>query len=137
EELKDFVEELNKLRPGGRLKNQEYYFLECINYSSLSSGFFSARYTNTGFLFDTKGSGIFPKDGNVKAFLSLLNSNVIQDFLDILCPTLDYSSIGINSLPVKLLSIPQIDTLLSISKEDWDNYEDSWDYSRNLLVKKK
>ncbi|HBL9530570.1 TPA: class I SAM-dependent DNA methyltransferase, partial [Salmonella enterica subsp. enterica serovar Kentucky] len=40
-------------------------------------------------------------------------------------------------LPVKLLSIPQIDTLLSISKEDWDNYEDSWDYSRNLLVKKK
>ncbi|MCC1771533.1 class I SAM-dependent DNA methyltransferase, partial [Salmonella enterica subsp. enterica serovar Indiana] len=64
EELKDFVEELNKLRPGGRLKNQEYYFLECINYSSLSSGFFSARYTNTGFLFDTKGSGIFPKDGN-------------------------------------------------------------------------
>ncbi|ECY3255616.1 BREX-1 system adenine-specific DNA-methyltransferase PglX [Salmonella enterica subsp. enterica serovar Alachua] len=137
EELKDFVEELNKLRPGGRLKNQEYYFLECINYSSLSSGLFSARYTNTGFLFDTKGSGIFPKDGNVKAFLSLLNSNVIQDFLDILCPTLDYSSIGINSLPVKLLSIPQIDTLLSISKEDWDNYEDSWDYSRNLLVKKK
>ncbi|EKP1481548.1 BREX-1 system adenine-specific DNA-methyltransferase PglX [Salmonella enterica] len=137
EELKDFVEELNKLRPGGRLKNQEYYFLECINYSSLSSGFFSARYTNTGFLFDTKGPGIFPKDGNVKAFLSLLNSNVIQDFLDILCPTLDYSSIGINSLPVKLLSIPQIDTLLSISKEDWDNYEDSWDYSRNLLVKKK
>ncbi|EGN5888322.1 BREX-1 system adenine-specific DNA-methyltransferase PglX [Salmonella enterica subsp. enterica serovar Kentucky] len=137
EELKDFVEELNKLRPGGRLKNQEYYFLECINYSFLSSGFFSARYTNTGFLFDTKGSGIFPKDGNVKAFLSLLNSNVIQDFLDILCPTLDYSSIGINSLPVKLLSIPQIDTLLSISKEDWDNYEDSWDYSRNLLVKKK
>ncbi|EDS2314421.1 BREX-1 system adenine-specific DNA-methyltransferase PglX [Salmonella enterica subsp. enterica serovar Kentucky] len=137
EELKDFVEELNKLRPGGRLKNQEYYFLECINYSSLSSGFFSARYTNIGFLFDTKGSGIFPKDGNVKAFLSLLNSNVIQDFLDILCPTLDYSSIGINSLPVKLLSIPQIDTLLSISKEDWDNYEDSWDYSRNLLVKKK
>lgn len=137
EELKDFVEELNKLRPGGRLKNQEYYFLECINYSSLSSGFFSARYTNTGFLFDTKGSGIFPKDGNVKTFLSLLNSNVIQDFLDILCPTLDYSSIGINSLPVKLLSIPQIDTLLSISKEDWDNYEDSWDYSRNLLVKKK
>ncbi|MBT2005129.1 BREX-1 system adenine-specific DNA-methyltransferase PglX [Enterobacter hormaechei subsp. xiangfangensis] len=137
EELKDFVEELNKLRPGGRLKNQEYYFLECINYSSLSSGFFSARYTNTGFLFDTKGSGIFPKHGNVKAFLSLLNSNVIQDFLDILCPTLDYSSIGINSLPVKLLSDPQIDTLLSMSKEDWDNYEDSWDYSRNLLVKKK
>ncbi|UJL40033.1 hypothetical protein JRY29_16370 [Salmonella enterica subsp. enterica serovar Kentucky] len=72
----------------------------------------------------------------MKAFLSLLNSNVIQTS-DILCPTLDYSSIGINSLPVKLLSIPQIDTLLSISKEDWDNYEDSWDYSRNLLVKKK
>ncbi|MBU1913318.1 MAG: glycosyltransferase, partial [Candidatus Omnitrophica bacterium] len=48
----NFVEEINKLRPGGRLKNQEYYFLENITYSALSSGLFSARHNPPGFLFD-------------------------------------------------------------------------------------
>ncbi|MBD2803151.1 BREX-1 system adenine-specific DNA-methyltransferase PglX [Xenorhabdus sp. ZM] len=136
-ELKAFVEEVNKIRPGGRLKNQEYYFLECINYSSLSSGLFSARYTKPGFLFDTKGSGIFPKKGEINSFLSLLNSKVAQKLLDVLCPTLDYSSIGINSLPVKLLSKTDVEELISLTKKDWDSYEDSWDFTVNPLIQLK
>lgn len=135
EELKEFVEELNKIRPGGRLKNQGYYFKENITYSSLSSSLFSARYNPTGFLFDTKGSCIFPNKVNIKQLLSFLNSNVAQDFLNILCPTLDYSSIGINSLPIIEKDMDSsFDELVSLSKADWDSSELSWDFTSNVVL---
>ncbi len=135
EELRGFVEEINKLRPGGRLKNQEYYFLENITYSALSSGLFSARYNQSGFLFDTKGSCIFPKTISMNVLFSMLNSNVVQAFLNILCPTLDYSSIGINAIPVKSPDRPvPVKDLLGIAKADWDDYELSWDFSSLPLL---
>lgn len=128
-ELKEFVEELNKLRPGGRLKNQDYYFFENITYSALSSGPFSARYNAPGFLFDTKGSCIFPKNIDLGYLISFLNSVVAQEFLNVLCPTLDYSSIGINSLPIKKGYDAQISSeIIELSKKDWDNSELSWGF---------
>ena len=134
-ELKAFVEEINKLRPGGRLKNQEYYFLENITYSALSSGLFSARYNKPGFLFDTKGSCIFPLKMSLEHLISFLNSNVAQECLNILCPTLDYSSIGINALPiVGVDSGLYFNQLLEKAKIDWDAYEVSWDFSFNSMV---
>ena len=134
-ELKEFVEEINKLRPGGRLKNQEYYFRENITYSSLSSGLFSARYNPTGFLFDTKGSCIFPISVDKHGLLGLLNSKVAQTFLNILCPTLDYSSIGINAIPVKLPEKKFLtETLIELSKSDWDSNELSWAFNRLPLL---
>lgn len=135
EELKSFVEEINKLRPGGRLKNQEYYFLENVTYSSLSSGLFSARYNPSGFLFDTKGSCIFPKKVSIEHLISFLNSNVTQECLNILCPTLDYSSIGINAIPIV---VPEKDflarRLIDIAKVDWNYYETSWDFTSQPLL---
>ncbi len=129
-ELKAFVEEINKLRPGGRLKNQEYYFMESITYSSLSSGLFSARYNSPGFLFDTKGSCIFPKQVSISRLISFLNSNVAQECLNILCPTLDYSSIGINALPIVYPEVePHSKSQIGIAKTDWDSYETSWDFT--------
>ncbi|TFI47143.1 BREX-1 system adenine-specific DNA-methyltransferase PglX [Diaphorobacter sp. DS2] len=135
EELKEFVEEINKLRPGGRLKNQEYYFLENITYSSLSSGLFSARYNPPGFLFDTKGSCIFPISADKHGLLSMLNSNVAQEFLNILCPTLDYSSIGINAIPINLPNVRYLaEPLVGLAKGDWDSIEMSWDFTTLPLL---
>jgi len=134
-ELKEFVEEINKLRPGGRLKNQEYYFLENITYSSLSSGLFSARYNPPGFLFDTKGSCIFPVSASKHGLLSMLNSNVAQVFLNILCPTLDYSSIGINAIPINLPDVKYLAKILvELAKGDWDSNEMSWDFTSFPLL---
>ncbi len=136
EKLKAFVEEINKLRPGGRLKNQDYYFLENITYSALSSGLFSARYNTPGFLFDTKGSCIFPINVSLEYLISFLNSNVAQECLNILCPTLDYSSIGINAIPIILVEANlQFKTLTTMAKVDWDSYETSWNFSSHPLIR--
>ncbi len=129
EELKAFVEEINKLRPGGRLKNQEYYFLENITYSALSSGPFSVRHNPPGFLFDTKGSCVFAKQSELYLLLGYLNSKVAQEFLNILCPTLDYSSIGVNALPiVRPSQFVGVDHLVARAEEDWNSFELSWDF---------
>lgn len=136
EDLRKFTEELNKIRPGGRLKNQEYYFKENITYSSLSTGLFSARHNKTGFLFDTKGSCIFCDHEQLIGMLGFLNSNVAQNILNILCPTLDYSSIGINALPIlEFASIDKIDQLINKAKYDWDSYETSWDFTQNPVIR--
>jgi len=136
EDLRKFTEELNKIRPGGRLKNQEYYFKENITYSSLSTGLFSARHNKTGFLFDTKGSCIFCDHEQLIGMLGFLNSNVAQNILNILCPTLDYSSIGINALPIlEFASIDKIDQLINKAKYDWDSYETSWDFTENPIIR--
>ncbi|MGA2618056.1 MAG: BREX-1 system adenine-specific DNA-methyltransferase PglX [Thermoguttaceae bacterium] len=130
QELRAFVGEINRLHPGGRLKNQEYYFRKNITYSALSSGLFGCRYNEPGFLFDTKGSCIFVSDSSLEPLIGYLNSVVAQEFLDILCPTLDYSSIGINRLPVKLSNASRqvVCNLLRLAKEDWDELEESWDF---------
>lgn len=136
-ELKIFVDEINKLRPGGRLKNQDYYFGENITYSALSSGPFSARHNPPGFLFDTKGSCIFPKSTTIDKLILFLNSNVAQECLNILCPTLDYSSIGINALPVIDIGADCAASVqIKIARSDWDAYETSWDFLDLPLLRK-
>ena len=129
EELKEFVEKLNKTNPGGRLKNQNYYFLENLTYSSLSSGTFSCRYNPPGFLFDTKGSCIFSSK-SLFHLLGFLNSSLTQRMLDILCPTLDYSSIGINNLPYAEAESGArfAEPCIQLARADWDNFETSWDF---------
>jgi hypothetical protein len=142
-ELKAFVEELNKLRPGGRLKNQNLYFKESITYSALSSSLFSARFSSKGFLFDTKGSCIFPTQINIRQLIAFLNTKSCQRILEVLCPTLDYSSIGLNALPIIVTDnlgseIEDLtDSSISISKLDWDSDETSWDFKINYILKNK
>lgn len=130
EELKAFVEELNKLHPGGRLKNQEFYFLENLTYNALSGGNFSCRHNPPGFLFDTKGSCIFIGHLYIWNLLGFLNSPVAQAFLDVLCPTLDYSSIGLNNIPYQPSETGNEIThaAICLARADWDNFETSWDF---------
>jgi hypothetical protein len=134
-ELRQFVDEINKLRPGGRLKNQDKYFLECLSYTSLSSGSFSSRYSEAGFLFDTKGSCLFADNETLTTTLGFLNSPVCQAYLNILSPTLDYSNIGVNALPVSVgtKSKAAVDAI-NLSKSDWDASETSWDFTTLPLL---
>ncbi|TIU43850.1 MAG: class I SAM-dependent DNA methyltransferase, partial [Mesorhizobium sp.] len=134
-EVRIFVDEINKIRPGGRLKNQEYYFLESLTYSAISSGLFASRYNGSGFLFDTKGSCLFANKGNLKSVLGYLNSKAAQTYLDILCPTLDYSNLGVNALPYKEVDQSKpAEEMVSMARTDWDAYETSWDFTTLPLL---
>ncbi|MCL5769413.1 BREX-1 system adenine-specific DNA-methyltransferase PglX [Acinetobacter sp. ANC5681] len=135
-EMKDFTATL----PQGtwvRLKSREYYCLPNITYSGLSIGDFACRISNHGFLFDTKGSCIFTEDyGDLLILSGLLNSKISQCFLNILCPTLDYSMVGVKKLPVIIIDQVKktVEESRLIAKKDWDSYETSWDFTQNPII---
>jgi hypothetical protein len=142
QEMKDFTATLSQ-GTHVRLKSKEYYCLPSITYSSLSSGDFGCRYSNRGFLFDTKGSCIF---GDVSFFnysMSLLNSKVAKLYLDVLCPTLDYNMVGVKQIPTiypkENSNKQKVETLtqqnIGISKEEWDSRETSWDFAQNEILR--
>ena len=69
--------------------------------------------------------------------MALLNTPVSTSILQILSPTINYGSTQVNKLPIIYKSESIIDSLvqqnISISKQDWDSHETSWDFERNPL----
>lgn len=137
-EICNFKDENGKLR--SRPQNKQFYFLEGGTWSTLSSADFSMRYCPKGFIFETKGSMIFAKDGNLKYIIGLLNSKIIQQILKILSPTLDYHEGPLGKVPVKLQEeyiekVEQIVTQnIQHSRNDWDSFEPSWDFKKHPLI---
>lgn len=137
-EIKEFHEELNKTKPGGRLKNQDFYFKPSVSWSKISTGSFATRVYPAGFIFDVAGSAVFFDDENAQLFYcGLMNSNFTRSALEALSPTLNFEAEHLCRIP-----IPPKDTLrklqpsvvnatreiIEISKRDWDSYETSWGF---------
>lgn len=110
-------------------------FKEGGTWSSLSSGRFALRYYPSGFMFDSKGQAALGE--KYLDIITAFNTNVYQNLADILMPTLDYKCGDVKKLPyidapsnAKNISKQNI----SISKQDWDAHETSWDFQRNELL---
>ncbi|WP_312831084.1 BREX-1 system adenine-specific DNA-methyltransferase PglX [Pantoea eucrina] len=121
--------------------NLDYIFKSGITYSSLSSGSFSCRYTEQGFIFDQKGSMIFTSDDFLLGTLAFLNSSFCGEIFSLLCPTLDFNPGAILKIPSKkdLLKNREIsdfsEQMIELSKLDWDSFEESWGFLTNPLLK--
>ena len=122
------------------LRSEDRYFDEGISWSALSSGNISMRYSEAGYIFDSKGSKAFMRNGtNVFLILTYLNSCVVQQFLKILSPTLDYNNGNIEKLPY--IETEKKEVLITLGKKleeesraDWDSFETSWDFKKHPLV---
>ena len=140
EEMKKCVAE-NYGSYSKELRSEDKYFAEGISWSALSSGNISMRYSEPGYIFDSKGSKAFMRDKtNVFLILSYLNSCVVQHFLGILSPTLDYNNGNIEKLPY--ISTKNDDDIIGLgidaeeqSKADWDSFETSWDFKKHPLLR--
>ena len=88
-------------------------------------------------LFDVAGSTLFSRVDNAYT-LGFLASCVCFDILGILNPTLNYQAGNIKSLPLLIDREDEVDERvyqnIQISKDDWDSFENSWDFTRNPLV---
>ncbi len=132
------IKEAAKGATGGRIVNPEYYFKESISWSSLSSGLLSVRYSESGFIFDSKGSSCFSEE-NLLYYLGFLNTKVAMEFLKILSPTLDFNPGSIAKLPTKIYNSVVVKDLVTtnikLSKSDWDSFETSWDFEKHPILK--
>lgn len=139
-ELKDNVV---KCYNGGsytkEVRNESRYFHEGMTWSTLSSGKISMRYSPKGCIFDSKGSmGFTHKGVSLYNVIAYLNSNVVQYYLQILSPTIDYNIKGLNGLPYENVEGTQISSIckdcIAISKSDWDSFETSWGFEQHPLL---
>ena len=136
-EIRHFVDEKGKLR--SRPQNTQYYFHRCISWSLISSGRIAFRYKPDGHIFDVSGMSCFT-EANLLYLLGLCNTPVVDAFLSIFSPTINFQAGDIANIPVAIEvdKIEDIEKVVSeniqVSKKDWDSYETSWDFKRNPLV---
>jgi len=123
-----------------RPSNFQFYFHEGINWSFITSGSFGVRIHDKGFFFDVAGSSLFADKRTTNLQLaSYLNSKVTSRFLAALNPTLNMQIENIKSLPgpqnIDLEKVAvRVQSLKSKSKNDWDAYETSWDFTTYPLI---
>ena len=133
----------NKDAKTGRIRshnyNGEFAFLQGITWTSISSSRISVRYSDYGYLFDSKGAKGFCTNMELLLYcLALINSNVGDLYLHILSPTIDFKVGDISQIPLiirhnkKLFNT--IDINIDTSKSDWDSYETSWDFKKHPLI---
>src|SRR5205807_6724837 len=72
------------------IKNQKFYFQECITWNDITASSFSARLCPAGFIFDVKGSCGFPPEKYRLTVLSLLCSKVVPVYMGFLNPTVTF-----------------------------------------------
>lgn len=129
-----------KSRSGHRHDGRERYFQEGITWSFVSSNNFGARYTPTGFAFDVGGSSMFLDNGEVKYVTGLLCSRLGTFFMSIQNPTLNFQVGNLKNVPLIVKQQDDVDNIvnkcISMSKQDWDSFENSWDFQHHPLLRK-
>ena len=112
------------------IRNARHFFQEGFTWTTVSSGWFSIRYTPVGAIFDNGGCTLFCADNSrLNALAALLNSKVAQRYLEFLSPTLNFQPGAIGNIPYRPTSTPQATlSLVGLGRNDWDIYERSWDF---------
>ena len=135
----------NKDSKGKKLasvRSENLYLKESLTWSFVSSSAFGIRYSPIGALFDNGGSSYFTNSENINYILGYLGSKLVFKLLMLLNPTLSFQSGNISVLPIKILFDKElkdyINTLvqqnISISKEEWNSRETSWDFEKLSLI---
>ena len=126
----------------GMLKNSKYYFLKGITWSHTTSGSYAARFLPNGYIFNVEAPTFYPNAGTDLLFvLANLNSKITNYLWAYINQTFHYLAGDVEKLPIKyqngnkhVNNIAQSN--ISISREDWDAFETSWDFKRHPLIRK-
>ena len=122
-----------------RLRTPNYYVKHGITWNRISSKYVTAREKTTDVNFGENSPCMFTEEKNELYILALLNSNVAAQYLSAINPTLSFQAADLNKIPAIIASSDVIDELslssISISREDWDAHETSWDFQKNELIR--
>ncbi len=113
-----------------------YYFREGITFTAIGNNF-SARLNGAGYLFDTKGPTMF--GDHLTYVCGFVNSVVFDYYNRMLCKQITKSGDSVNLVPFYYGDQSQeienlVESSVSLSQNDWDSYETSWDFICHPLV---
>ncbi len=143
-EIKHFVDDKGKLR--SRPQNTTSYFKQSVTWSLITSSNFAARFRLKGSIHDVAGMSAFAESVEELYFaLGLLNTKLANYFFKILNPTMNLQLGNFMYLPYKkpnstnerIVLIDTVKSNIQNSKQDWDSFETSWDFSIHPLLDKK
>lgn len=137
-EIKNFKDDKGKLR--SRPQNLEFCFQKSISWSLISSGSIAFRYKPFGHIFDIAGMSCFPSENIFNYILGLNNTKIVNNIMKFIAPTLNYQVGDIAKIPIiknenfkdKISCL--VNQNIEISKEDWDSFETSWDFTTHPLI---
>ena len=137
-EISNFFDSNGKLR--SRPQNVQYFFKEALTWNDVSTADFCCRIINGKIAFDASGPEFFlANNDNIMYFLGLFNSRIVQEFMNLICQGLHYSTGHIPQIPVIIEREEDVKDNVSqnidISQSDWDSYETSWDFVTHPLIK--
>ena len=121
-----------------RQSNFPLYGKSFLTWSRISSTKLGIRYVPQGLLFDCNSPSIFANNSDLHYILGLLSTRISQSVLSFIAPTLSFQIQDIKAMPLIISSTNNIELLvqqnISISKQDWDAHETSWDFEENPLL---
>nr|WP_311491023.1 BREX-1 system adenine-specific DNA-methyltransferase PglX [uncultured Alloprevotella sp.] len=119
------------------IPNEDLYLESSIGYNRITSSEITARHYDNGILLGDATSMLTPNK-NSSFLLGLLNSCISDFFMSFFNPTLAAQTGSLANLPVAKYSEEisiTVNLNVSISREDWDAHETSWDFKENELVR--
>ena len=124
---------------GNRLPSKQYYFREGLTWTRVSIGRFAIRYSPTGFVFNSACPTIFAETKKIKLLLCLLTSKLVDIFVRALSPTVNYQAGEIRRIPLPPSNCEAVaglfDECVSLARSDWNNFEISWDFHDQPLLR--
>lgn len=137
--LKDGSLHFSKMKKcvGFRPDGIDCFYISSVGWSKITSYKNSFRYYPEGCSFNTAGLAIFSENMSISnQVLAFLNSNVASEMLGFINPTLNASPQVIKKLPIPLCDYTEeIQSLIQISRWDWDASELSFDFTYHPLLK--
>lgn len=137
---KDDAREIREI-PTAVIANYDYFTKPGLTWSTVSSGNFSIRWFDHGFIFDNGGCCLFTRSDHREYYIGLLNSIVFRAVFSCINPTLNYQSGDVAKFPVLWSSERKQQVIndlvhanLVVSMTDWDSFETSWDFQRHPLL---
>lgn len=117
----------------------ELKFIPAASWSLITSSRPAFRLKENN-LSDIAGMCFYKKDYNeLLYYLGFCNSKIALEVLKMLAPTINFQSGDIARLPILIKNCNRVVTLvesnISLSKDDWNDFETSWDFKKIYLVK--
>lgn len=138
----DWEKDGQRLRnyPGCDKAGVKFFFTPGSSWSTITSSAPSFRYLPDTCIIEHCGSAFFSSSSSLLlACTAMQNSSVGSSAHRVLSPGLSVREASVGQVPiVDGIDTPSViqltDSLITLSKSDWDSQETSWDFSRNPLI---
>lgn len=137
----DLWNDSSKVNVSVRRSDPEYYFKKALSWSSATMGRSSFRISENKTSSTLAPCLYFGKPNDLYVALGLLNSNIAQLYLDLLNPTVSLNVTNVSSVPAIGFEedcsdiVDMVQENIALCKEDWDQFETSWDFKKHPLIR--